>query len=198
MDARMRVNARYYNMSKKHCRDIPCSDSSISKSSTKKAGITWSSETNQSENLQGLCCRACDWHSFIAIDNLLCLQIRCGDLYASPAVEEFTKCAVSEKGCVPQRKDNNEYPIPPDRDLVKNFDLRQFQVAQSQIFAVSRCSLKANLPCGKFCGAQKILTSCSHSVIVTFHIFKTLLSSFCSLECVGSSQSLGLSQSLGC
>ena len=56
------------------------------------------------------------------------MQIRCGDLYASPAVEEFTKCAVSEKGCVPQRQDNKEYPIPPDRDLVNEFDLKQFQV----------------------------------------------------------------------
>ena len=44
-------------------------------------------------------------------------------------MEEFTKCAVSDKGCVPQRKDGDrEYPIPPDRDLVTNFDLSEFKV----------------------------------------------------------------------
>ena len=74
-------------------------------------------------------CRRCATILPTAI--MACLQIRCGDLYASPAVEEFTKCAVSDKGCVPQRRDGvKEYPVPPDRDLVKNFDLSQFQVCE--------------------------------------------------------------------
>ena len=103
------------------------------------------------EHISNLCLQ-CQKHaptiaSLDKIDHILdCLQIRCGDLYASPAVEEFTKCAVSEKGCVPQRKDGDrEYPVPPDRDLVTNFDLSQFQVPHLSLSLSSLVSLSIPL-----------------------------------------------------
>lgn len=73
-------------------------------------------------------------------ENLLCLQscngrpdesecqIRCGDVYASPAVEKFTKCAVSDKKCVKQRVEKGEtFPVPKDSSLVSDFNLKDFQ-----------------------------------------------------------------------
>ena len=36
-------------------------------------------------------------------------QIKCGDLYASKAVQTFNTCAVSNKNCVKQKQDTGEY-----------------------------------------------------------------------------------------
>jgi len=73
------------------------------------------------------------------LENLVCLQtcnnrpdetecqIKCGDLYADKAVDVFNTCAVSEKKCVPQRVDEDAYPVPTDCALDKSFDLSAFQ-----------------------------------------------------------------------
>ena len=58
------------------------------------------------------------------------LQIRCGDLYSDKAVATFNSCAVSDKKCVPQRVDENLYPVPPESALVKSFPLNEFEVRQ--------------------------------------------------------------------
>jgi violaxanthin de-epoxidase len=50
-------------------------------------------------------------------------QIRCGDLYASQAVATFNTCAVTEKSCVAQRKDEGKYPVPPFDALAEGFTL---------------------------------------------------------------------------
>jgi violaxanthin de-epoxidase len=62
--------------------------------------------------------------------NLLCIQtctnrpdeadcqIDCGDKFSNDVVAEFTKCAVSEKKCVPQRQDDGSWPVPKDDALV--------------------------------------------------------------------------------
>ena len=39
-------------------------------------------------------------------------QIRCGDLYASKAVQKFNTCAVTRNACVAQRQTTGEYPVP--------------------------------------------------------------------------------------
>jgi len=71
--------------------------------------------------------------------NLLCIQtctgkpdesecqIKCGDEFTDSTVEKFTKCAVTEKKCVPQRQDDGSYPVPSDEALVTNFDPTTFQ-----------------------------------------------------------------------
>lgn len=50
-------------------------------------------------------------------------QIRCGDLYASQAVGTFNTCAVTEKSCVAQRKDDGTYPVPPFDALADGFTI---------------------------------------------------------------------------
>jgi len=45
-------------------------------------------------------------------------QIRCGDLYASPAVQKFNTCAVTRNACVAQRQSTGEYPVP-DFDVIE-------------------------------------------------------------------------------
>jgi violaxanthin de-epoxidase len=39
------------------------------------------------------------------------LQIQCGDLFQNSVVDDFNKCAVSDKGCVPQKPDEGKYPV---------------------------------------------------------------------------------------
>jgi len=65
--------------------------------------------------------------------NLLCIQtctgradesecqITCGDKFTDSKVEAFTKCAVSEKQCVPQRQDDGSWPVPKTEALVTKF-----------------------------------------------------------------------------
>jgi len=71
--------------------------------------------------------------------NLLCIQtctnrpdestcqIKCGDEFANPIVEAFTKCAVSDKGCVPQRADDGSWPVPASDKLVEKFNTETLQ-----------------------------------------------------------------------
>mmetsp|Transcript_858 Transcript_858/g.3153 ORF Transcript_858/g.3153 Transcript_858/m.3153 type:complete len:513 (-) Transcript_858:100-1638(-) len=72
------------------------------------------------------------------LENLVCLQgcsgkpdeadcqIRCGDLYQSPAIATFNTCAVTAKKCVPQKPDDNSYPEPAPEKLVQKFDTGAF------------------------------------------------------------------------
>jgi len=65
--------------------------------------------------------------------NLLCIQtctdradesecqIKCGDKFTDAAVEAFTKCAVMDKQCVPQRQDDGAWPVPKQEALVDKF-----------------------------------------------------------------------------
>lgn len=53
-------------------------------------------------------------------------QIKCGDLFANEVVDEFNTCAVSTKNCVPQKQDENLYPVPPTSALVPEFSPRSF------------------------------------------------------------------------
>lgn len=53
-------------------------------------------------------------------------QIKCGDDFSSPAVDQFTKCAVTAKDCVPQRTDDGSWPVPIGDALVKSFDPSTF------------------------------------------------------------------------
>jgi len=69
----------------------------------------------------------------ICLANLLCIQtctdrpdegtcqIACGDKFADTVVEDFTRAAVTEKGCVPQRQDDGSYPVPKPEALVSSF-----------------------------------------------------------------------------
>lgn len=49
-------------------------------------------------------------------------QIKCGDIFENDVVATFNTCAVSQKQCVPQKQDENEYPIPVESGQVKKFD----------------------------------------------------------------------------
>merc|ERR1719276_676545 len=60
------------------------------------------------------------------LGNLLCIQtctnrpdeadcqIKCGDEFSNDVVGDFTKCAVTDKKCVPQRPDDGTWPVPKD------------------------------------------------------------------------------------
>ena len=48
-------------------------------------------------------------------------QIQCDDKFSNAVVDDFTKCAVSAKSCVPQRQDDGSYPVPKDEVLVSKF-----------------------------------------------------------------------------
>jgi len=66
--------------------------------------------------------------------NLLCIQtcndrpdeatcqIGCGDKFANQVTEAFTKAAVTDKKCVPQRPDDGSWPVPKDETLVPKFE----------------------------------------------------------------------------
>ncbi|EEH54773.1 violaxanthin deepoxidase [Micromonas pusilla CCMP1545] len=53
-------------------------------------------------------------------------QIKCGDLYASKAVQTFNTCAVTNKNCVKQKQDTGEYPVPPLDAMASGFDANVF------------------------------------------------------------------------
>jgi violaxanthin de-epoxidase len=53
-------------------------------------------------------------------------QIKCGDEFSNEVVAKFTDCAVSQKSCVPQRKDDGSYPVPKPEALVQAFDTKDF------------------------------------------------------------------------
>ena len=48
-------------------------------------------------------------------------QIACGDKFANGVTEAFTKAAVTEQKCVPQRQDDGSWPVPADSTLVTKF-----------------------------------------------------------------------------
>ena len=48
-------------------------------------------------------------------------QIKCGDEFSNEVVADFTKCAVTDKNCVPQRQDDGTWPVPKDDVLVQKF-----------------------------------------------------------------------------
>ncbi|GBG59530.1 hypothetical protein CBR_g38554 [Chara braunii] len=54
-------------------------------------------------------------------------QIGCGDLFEDATVDEFNKCAVSEKKCVPKRVDVGLYPVPAPSAVVENFSATDFE-----------------------------------------------------------------------
>jgi len=49
-------------------------------------------------------------------------QVRCGDEFSNDVVGEFTRVAVSETKCVPQRPDDNSWPVPATSALVEEFN----------------------------------------------------------------------------
>jgi violaxanthin de-epoxidase len=53
-------------------------------------------------------------------------QIKCGDLYASKAVQTFNTCAITTNDCVKQKQDTGEYPAPPLDALAGGFDATVF------------------------------------------------------------------------
>eukprot|EP00270_Netrium_digitus_P004158 TRINITY_DN1504_c0_g1_i1.p1 TRINITY_DN1504_c0_g1~~TRINITY_DN1504_c0_g1_i1.p1 ORF type:complete len:464 (-),score=97.72 TRINITY_DN1504_c0_g1_i1:241-1632(-) len=59
-------------------------------------------------------------------DEIEC-QIACGDLFENAVVDAFNTCAVTEKGCVPQKPDEGLYPVPPPTALVADFDVSKFR-----------------------------------------------------------------------
>merc|ERR1740138_1479667 len=73
--------------------------------------------------------------------NLLCIQtctgkpdegdcqVKCGDEFSNDVVASFTKCAVSDTQCVPQRPDDNTWPIPREDALVEKFSTEALEGA---------------------------------------------------------------------
>lgn len=53
-------------------------------------------------------------------------QIGCGDLFENKVVDEFNECAVTRKGCVPQKADEGRFPVPAPSSLVQDFDTTRF------------------------------------------------------------------------
>lgn len=53
-------------------------------------------------------------------------QIGCGDLFENKVVDEFNDCAVTRKGCVPQKQDEGRFPVPSPDALVPEFDTTRF------------------------------------------------------------------------
>ena len=68
-----------------------------------------------------LCIQTCTGSA----DESIC-QINCGDKFTDNVVEAFTKCAVSEQHCVPQRGDDGSWPVPKNEALVTKFDPETF------------------------------------------------------------------------
>mmetsp|Transcript_2805 Transcript_2805/g.3907 ORF Transcript_2805/g.3907 Transcript_2805/m.3907 type:complete len:473 (-) Transcript_2805:34-1452(-) len=68
-----------------------------------------------------ICIQSCTGKS----DETQC-QIQCGNLFENEVVGKFNACALSQKKCVPQKKDDNTYPVPPLESLAKSFDTSIF------------------------------------------------------------------------
>eukprot|EP00475_Leptophrys_vorax_P006474 TRINITY_DN14005_c0_g1_i1.p1 TRINITY_DN14005_c0_g1~~TRINITY_DN14005_c0_g1_i1.p1 ORF type:complete len:413 (-),score=52.75 TRINITY_DN14005_c0_g1_i1:1376-2470(-) len=52
-------------------------------------------------------------------------QIGCGDLFENSVVDSFNACAITKSGCVPQKPNEDLYPVPPAAALVPSFDVSQ-------------------------------------------------------------------------
>lgn len=74
-------------------------------------------------------------------------QIECGNLWENDVVGEFNKCAVSEMDCVPQKPDDNSYPIPANDKLVQKFDTKLWNgrwyitAGQNELFDIFDCQV---------------------------------------------------------
>ena len=74
-------------------------------------------------------------------------QISCGNLFENDVVGEFNKCAVSDMDCVPQKQDDNSYPIPSPDKLVPEFPTSLFDgkwyitAGQNQLFDIFDCQV---------------------------------------------------------
>lgn len=74
-------------------------------------------------------------------------QVRCGDLFQTSAIDKFNDCAISRGKCVPQRADENLYPVPAPESLVSEFDMGKFtgpwfiSLGQNDLFDVFDCQL---------------------------------------------------------
>eukprot|EP00271_Cylindrocystis_brebissonii_P000615 TRINITY_DN10746_c0_g1_i1.p1 TRINITY_DN10746_c0_g1~~TRINITY_DN10746_c0_g1_i1.p1 ORF type:complete len:493 (+),score=94.08 TRINITY_DN10746_c0_g1_i1:127-1605(+) len=53
-------------------------------------------------------------------------QIGCGDLFENSVVDAFNACAVTKEGCVPQKPDENLFPVPPPTAVVPTFPVDMF------------------------------------------------------------------------
>jgi len=87
-------------------------------------------------------------------------QIKCGDIFENNVVGEFNKCALSDMNCVPQKPDDNSYPVPKPGLLVPKFDTSLFNgrwyitAGQNKLFDVFPCQVHffTNPEPGKFFG----------------------------------------------
>ena len=70
-----------------------------------------------------VCIQTCTGKS--ELDEANC-QIKCGDEFSNQVVADFTKCAVSDKSCVPQRPDDGSWPVPKTEALVTSFSPEKF------------------------------------------------------------------------
>mmetsp|Transcript_42177 Transcript_42177/g.83013 ORF Transcript_42177/g.83013 Transcript_42177/m.83013 type:complete len:441 (+) Transcript_42177:104-1426(+) len=74
-------------------------------------------------------------------------QIKCGDTFDNEVIGKFNDCAVSQKKCVPQRADDNTWPVPPEGSVVTKFDTNSFEgrwyisAGLNQIFDTFPCQV---------------------------------------------------------
>lgn len=74
-------------------------------------------------------------------------QIKCGDVFENDVVGEFNKCALSDMNCVPQKPDDNSYPVPASETLVSKFDTSLFNgrwyitAGQNKLFDIFPCQV---------------------------------------------------------
>jgi violaxanthin de-epoxidase len=74
-------------------------------------------------------------------------QIKCGDLFENEVVGEFNKCVVSDMGCVQQKPDNGQYPVPAPSTLVAKFDTKLWNgkwyitAGQNELFDIFPCQV---------------------------------------------------------
>ena len=54
-------------------------------------------------------------------------QIKCGDEFSNDVVGAFTKAAVTDSKCVPQRQDDGSWPVPKPEALVSSFSTDDLQ-----------------------------------------------------------------------
>ena len=53
--------------------------------------------------------------------------MKCGDKFSDDVVGAFTKCAVTDTQCVPQRGDDDSWPVPMASALVKEFSTESLE-----------------------------------------------------------------------
>lgn len=89
-----------------------------------------------------LCIQSCNGRA----DESAC-QIKCGDVFDNPVIGEFNKCAVSQKKCVPQRPNDDSYPLPAPGSMVEKFNTNLFtgklyiSAGLNQIFDTFPCQV---------------------------------------------------------